>query len=242
MIKRQDVVPPWIEKQQQLSKEANTFRARLRADWLRHAARSIASRGGTLEEQVARAEAYARAETARNPARRRNPEDISLASNATDDPVMVKLRQSVEVTTTPSPPMVGEAESAAATAAAPTVETAVFRDPAWEATEQKYMALAVETLNALARSYNLMAPELAKKPYFSLRRELDACFADVAPRVGQEIRNRATARPVRPLAGGVFGGSAGGSAASMGRVRVYENKAPYYGFKEMWRDWWGKKT
>ena len=35
MIQRQDIVPPWIEKQQELVKTANVFRGRLRADWVR---------------------------------------------------------------------------------------------------------------------------------------------------------------------------------------------------------------
>ncbi|CAI4218880.1 unnamed protein product [Parascedosporium putredinis] len=57
----------------------------------------------------------------------------------------------------------------------------VFRDPAWEGAERSYLELSVEKLNSLARSYNLMAPELAKKPYFSLTRELESCYAEVAP-------------------------------------------------------------
>ncbi|KAI9738880.1 MAG: hypothetical protein M1818_005193 [Claussenomyces sp. TS43310] len=51
---------------------------------------------------------------------------------------------------------------------------APFRDPAWEAAEQSYLALAVKNLNSLTRSYNLVAPELAQKPYFNLKCELKA--------------------------------------------------------------------
>lgn len=69
IIQKQEIVPPWIEKQQELVKAAAVFRGRLRADWKRHAARTIASKGGTLEEQVRRAEAYARAEENLNPAK-----------------------------------------------------------------------------------------------------------------------------------------------------------------------------
>ena len=67
IIQKQDIVPPWIEKQQELVKAANVFRSRLRADWKRHAARVIASKGGSLESQVRRAEVYAAAEGAHNP-------------------------------------------------------------------------------------------------------------------------------------------------------------------------------
>lgn len=52
IIQKQEIVPPWIEKQQELVKAAAVFRSRLRADWKRHAARVIASKGGSLEDQV----------------------------------------------------------------------------------------------------------------------------------------------------------------------------------------------
>ena len=67
IIQKQEIVPPWIEKQQELVKAAAVFRSRLRADWKRHAARVIASKGGPLEAQIRRAEAYAAAEAALNP-------------------------------------------------------------------------------------------------------------------------------------------------------------------------------
>lgn len=41
MIKKQDIVPPWIEKQQEVASAAATFRKRLRHDWKRHVARSV---------------------------------------------------------------------------------------------------------------------------------------------------------------------------------------------------------
>ncbi|CCF45088.1 hypothetical protein CH063_03506 [Colletotrichum higginsianum] len=102
--------------------------------------------------------------------------------------------------------------------------------------------LAVENLNSMTRSYNLMAPELAKKPYFSLERELAACYADVAPLVAETIRERAT-RPAKSMfdsagpAGSrtVFDRFAGESATA---AKVYDSRAPHYGFKEMWRDLW----
>ena len=92
MIKRQDIVPPWIEKQQELVKAARTFRSRLRNDWKRHAARTIASRGGPLQEQMGRAAEYARAEEVHNP-RRRNADESSIPGSATDHPVMAKIRE-----------------------------------------------------------------------------------------------------------------------------------------------------
>lgn len=113
MLQRQDMVPPWIEKQQELARAARVFRERLRNDWRRHAARTIAASGGSLQEQMRRANDHAAAE-------RRGP------------------------------------------GAGP---AARFRDGAWERAEAAYMALSVERLNSLTRSYNLVAPAVARKPY-----------------------------------------------------------------------------
>lgn len=241
MIKKQDIVPPWIEKQQELVKAAEVFRARLRNDWKRHASRMIASRGGSLEEQMKRADEYARAEEIHNP-RRRKSDQIAVPTNSTDDVVMLAIRQEA----LPEPPP--EPSSAAA---APVdvqsqppedqqVLTRPFRDAEWESTERSYMELAITNLNTLTRAYNLMAPELAKKPYFSLERELNACFADVAPQIANEIKERAR-RPEKSLInqGGHQSGSLLDRFARESRsAKVYDSRAPHYGFKEMWRDLW----
>jgi hypothetical protein len=255
MIKRQDIVPPWIEKQQELIKTAENFRSRLRNDWKRHAARMIASRGGTLEQQIARAAAYARAEEVHNPRRTRNPEQISVPTNSTEDVVMLQLNAAASATasTTASPTHAASASSSTGeepTASEPDATmTRPFRDPAWEEAEKSYMTLAISNLNNLTRSYNLMAPELAKKPYFSLERELANCFADVAPQLAGEIRLRAT-KPAKSLVDNPFGGSAGGQlgkgwggllGGSSG-VRVVESPEKHYGLKEFWRDLFRKKS
>ncbi|TPX08607.1 uncharacterized protein E0L32_009946 [Thyridium curvatum] len=246
MIKRQDIVPPWIEKQQELVKAAGIFRARLRNDWKRHVARMIASKGGSLEEQMRRAEDHARAEEVHNP-RRRNVDEIAVPTSSTDDPVMVKMRaQGLAL----EPDADGGVSSDANTAGEEGKEASgephisvvkPFRDPDWEAAERSYMELAVAYLNTMTRSYNLLAPDLAKKPYFSLDRELKACFADVAPQVADKIRERAT-RPARSFVEPVGSGTSildkfGGPAT---RARVHDSKTPNYGFKEMWRDLWSR--
>lgn len=234
MIKKQEIVPPWIEKQQELVKTANVFRGRLRNDWKRFAARMIASRGGTLEEQMMRAQEYARAEEVHNP-RRRPSDQVAVPTNTTDDVVMIAMRQEA----LPEP----AAAPTQSSTEAPEPEVSLispFRDPTWEATERSYMELAIDNLNKLTRSYNLMAPELAKKPYFNLDRELKACFADVAPQLPNEIKERAR-RPTKSLlnegshgAGSILDRFAGESRAT----KVYDSKSPHYGFKEMWRDFW----
>ncbi|KAI1780719.1 hypothetical protein F4818DRAFT_396586 [Hypoxylon cercidicola] len=239
MIKRQEIVPPWIEKQQELARAAHVFRSRLRNDWKRYAARMIASKGGSLEDQMNRARQYARAEQAYNP-RKRNVDQIAVPTNSTDDPVMVKVRQDASLALN-SEPAPKTADSGATPTDTPLPRP--FRDDAWLSTEQSYMDLSVTHLNALTRSYNLMAPELAKKPYFSLERELNNCYADVAPQLADAIKERAT-RPSKPLMDG-FGHTPSTILDRFGKgghtAKVYDSKAPHYGFKEMWRDLWNRQ-
>ncbi|TGO85859.1 hypothetical protein BPOR_0357g00050 [Botrytis porri] len=257
MIQRQDIVPPWIEKQQELVKTANVFRTRLRNDWKRHAARTIASRGGTLQEQMRTAEIYAQSEALHNP-KKRAVEQTSVPTNATDDPVMVKIVQEVPSSSTGDPVIQILAEmkedeidigkiSPLETNRQPTSEKTSaalpppFRIPSWEESEQSYLKLAITDLNSKTRSYNLMAPDLAKKPYFSLERELNSCYADVAPQLAAAIKERAT-RPAKELVEKI-GHRPGGIMERFGsdKVKVYDSKRPLYGFKEFWNDLFGEK-
>lgn len=240
MIQRQDIVPPWIEKQQELVKAANVFRMRLRNDWKRHAARTIASCGGSLIEQMERAESYAMSERFHNP-RRRKIEEIAVPTSVTADAVMVQITQKVE-NKEDGPLIAQSADNSNVVSEDQTKPVAEplpppFRIPSWEAAEMSYLKLAVNNLNSLTRSYNLMAPDLAKKPYFSLDRELRTCYADVAPELAEVIKQRA-ARPPKGLgdaisykSGGVFERFGGGD-----KVKVYDSKKPLYGFKQFWND------
>ena len=272
IIQKQEIVPPWIEKQQELVKAAATFRSRLRADWKRHAARSIASKGGSLETQVRRADAYAAAEAANNP-RAQKIETFSEIDNEG------KLSQ-ITIEETPAPSDGGQNSTITVTEAlagssdnpessqsgsipsesTPTANDSIasssneligdsterpplrvfpFRDPAWESLERAYHTLAVTDLNNLTRSYNLMAPDLAKKPYFSLERELRSCFADVAPQLAGEIQERAQAPSKIRVE--VVGHRPGGILEKFGgeQAKVFDSPKPHYGFKEFWRDLWG---
>ncbi|KAG9257635.1 uncharacterized protein F5Z01DRAFT_646574 [Emericellopsis atlantica] len=239
MIQRQEIVPPWIEKQQDLVKQADIFRARLRVEWKRHVARTIASKGGSMLEQMSRAELYARAEQVHNP-RLRRVDQIAVAASSTDDPVMVQMRQ----------PVVDDA-IAAATGETPRqmqdlpgeVLPAPFRDPEWERAEAGYLQLSIENLNKMTREYNLMAPDLAKKPYFSLSREMASLYADVAPDVAREIQERAT-RPRQTVS--VLGAAEKKASSFLehfktnDRPRILESREKAYGLREWWRDLWGK--
>ncbi|KAL1297310.1 hypothetical protein AAFC00_004861 [Neodothiora populina] len=270
IIQRQDIVPPWIDKQQELVSTAARFRGRLRADWRRHVARSIASKGGGLASQMALAEEYAFAEAVHNPQSNKKEKintvdesghlsQITLAGELTADkatpgaqtPVELKITEQAidesgkvigterEEDTTVTP-IVDQAQASVVETQPRTSTVPPFRDADWLQTELSYQKLAIDELNALTRSYNLMCPQLAQRPYFDLQRELNSCYADVAPLIAKEIEDRAnapknnpiniTTRPVSRLEN--FVGS---------QARVYDEVKPQYGFKDLIKDWFGRK-
>ena len=305
IIQKQEIVPPWIEKQQELVKSVASFRGRLRNDWKRHAARMIASKGGTLESQVRRAQAYALAEERVNPLQAKVEELSKIDSQGNLSTVTVRetpplpaaeagtatvptaesaqketpppaahhtTSSTITITETPteaaasspssSPPQTPQpftttSETPTAPPPQPTSTppqkpilpmATPFRDPTWESTERAYHTLAINTLNSLTRSYNLMAPSLAQKPYYSLARELNRCYADVAPSLADEIRQRAQAPRVKVEAighgeGGVlerFGAKEGRWKGHLAeRVRDEDLERKGYGFREFWRDLFG---
>ncbi|KAF2248007.1 hypothetical protein BU26DRAFT_519791 [Trematosphaeria pertusa] len=273
MIQKQEIVPPWIEKQQELVVAANKFRSRLRADWKRHAARMIASKGGTLQEQMRRAEAYAKAELLANPQKKKEEILSTVDNDGHISQISLSGELKVPSSSSPGAPVAEEivaerttldSDGNASSLSHPeeqstqsikvplhTTPTSVppapypFRDPQWETIESAYHKAAINDLNSKTRSYNLQAPDLAKKPYFSLQRELNACYADVAPQLADVIKDRAT-KPVRKVEG--FGQALAGGGGVMDRlvgekVRVRDERVErQYGFKQFWKDLWMPKT
>jgi DnaJ homolog subfamily C member 28 len=80
----------------------------------------------------------------------------------------------------------------------------------WESREKAYHSLAVNDLNAKARSYNMIAPYTARKAYTDLQTELEQCYKDVAPQIVDAVRARGTAPPppnveVKPFVRGAVG-------------------------------------
>lgn len=244
IIQKQEIVPPWIEKQQELVKSVASFRGRLRNDWKRHAARMIASKGGSLKSQIRRAQAYALAEERVNPlqpkvenlskidsqgnlstvtvqetplqpssavalpAEASAEEEAQPAAPTNTSPIITNTETPAKaatsspqthpiITTTTTSPQTNSTSPHPSNPAQPVLPSPhPFRDPTWLTTESAYHTLALTTLNNLTRSYNLIAPQLAQKPYLSLSRELARCYADIAPLLADEIRVRAQ-RPVR---------------------------------------------
>lgn len=228
MIQRQEIVPPWIEKQQELAKEVDRFRQRLRADWRRHAARMIASEGGPLEEQMRRARAHAAAE-ARLAERARI--EKAFQENCSE-PVTESAIEPFSSTPEIQPEKNDENLP----------HLPPLRDHDYLSIERPYHEVTVKNLNALARSYNLQAPPVAQKPYISLDRELSSCFADVAPSLADEIKRRATEKVHGPSTMVHQKTSSVIDSLSTAQAsHVYdEDKSKSYGFREFWRDLFSK--
>ena len=216
MVKRQDLVPPWIEKQQEANREVGKFRERLRVEWRRHAARLIASKGGSLESQMQRARGHAAAE-------------VRLAEGAKAEALFRDDGENER-----SQP---ENHDHSQTASENIPYLPPLRDENYLGVERSFHELMVKHLNSLIRSYNLQAPPVAQRPYLNLERELTSCFADVAPTLADEIKRRATER-VRPSSS--IGPNSPGVLGTLGvghPARVYdEDKSKTYGFKELWKD------
>ncbi|KAJ5929054.1 hypothetical protein N7454_006902 [Penicillium verhagenii] len=236
IIQKQDIVPPWIEKQQELSMELRRFRQRIRTEWRRHASRLIASQGGSLDAQMQRARAYAAAELRLSEKAKLDAALRDKDAGKSDEAVVS------EITTDGRIVSKVEAESTTSEKTEELPHLLPLRDPQYMEIERSYHELAVKQLNAITRSYNLQAPRSAQKPYTNLERELKTCFADVAPELAEEIRRRATERArgsSSPIGASV---SAFGSLGSGTSVRVSEeDKSKAYGWKEMWRDMFSNK-
>ena len=290
IIQKQEIVPPWIEKQQELVKETERWRGRLRNDWKRYASRVIASEGGTLGEKVRRAEGYARGEERVNPKRGKKERlsqidgegrlvgEVVVEENAVGgedgrweggNTTTVVVSEQVPPATpgqaaSPlSSPLSNSDPPTTTTSSSPSAPPSShpqpqslpqpFRSPSYLLTENPYHTLSITHLNTLTRSYNLLAPQLAQKPYFSLERELLACYADVAPLLAGEIRERAT-RPAS-IGGkggegegggdgdgdGVWGRFTGRGKGARERIKVVEDRRGKYGVREWWREVFGGK-
>jgi len=271
IIQKQEIVPPWIEKQQELTSNAARFRGRLRKEWRRYVARLIASRGGTIESQVALAEAYARAEAVDNPPRIRQ-QAVAVDAESNSDGHMSQISPAGDLRASSAAATIGPIPESALQVYEPAPQSPIpqqeqeqaqeqeqtqeqaqeqeqvhptavapFRDPDWLASEHSYHALAIQNLNSLARSYNLMAPNLARKPYFDLERELQSCYADVAPQVAEEIRQRGRAPQLKIEVIGHRPGGVMQRFAGAPPGRVFDEVRPQYGFKEFWRDLFAKQ-
>ncbi|KAL4995931.1 hypothetical protein BDV10DRAFT_123550 [Aspergillus recurvatus] len=227
IIQKQEIVPPWIEKQQELAREIDRFRQRLRVEWRRHAARLIASQGGSLETQMRKAEAHAAAEV-RHTARV-ELEKAFLDTESSSNNISTDTNTSASSLSSQKP------------SSTETLHLPPLRDPQYISNERSFLELSIRTINALARSYNLQAPPVAQKPYLNLEHELASCYADVAPSLAEEIRRRATEKVRQPTSVASKANSVLDHLATSQTTRVYdEDKSKGYGFKQFWQDLFSK--
>lgn len=178
IIQKQEIVPPWIEKQQELASEVSRFRQRIRAEWRRHAARLIASQGGSLEAQMKRAKGYAAAEA--RLAQKAKMEEVLRDSDSTVSEISADGRVVSKPETSET-----EAESAAEHANQEDIPHLLpLRDPDYINIERSYHELAVQHLNKIARSYNLQAPRSAQKTIHQSRTRTELVFCGRCPPIG----------------------------------------------------------
>ncbi|KAI1915020.1 hypothetical protein LOZ61_001944 [Ophidiomyces ophidiicola] len=244
ILQKQELAPEWIQKQQELKLELHRFRTQLRSDWKRHAARLISSQGGSLQLQIRRAQAYAAAESRHNKAARCSVpteyKDATGAEPRTQIDNEGRLSRTLRIEATPN-----STESNSENEPEPLPNLPCLRDPQYLSVEKEYHELKIKKLNDLVRSYNLQAPQIAQRPYVNLQRELDTCYADVAPSLADEVHRRATQRSHEP--GRVSMTEATNplqQVLGLGKaVRVYdEDTAKGYGMKQFWRDLWNRQA
>ncbi|KAK9316320.1 hypothetical protein V1524DRAFT_38822 [Lipomyces starkeyi] len=182
IIQRQDVQPPWIEKQATIWQDLRRFRIGLRESWKRHAMQLIAATSPNLEAQMARARNYAeaeRAEAERLGLYTEKDKDVGESTQQADEGVAAEVATSTETDDLREEPVV---PTGSAFSLLPKYD--------WESIEHKYHVLSVKTLNDSIRSYNLMAPGPARRSYLTLERELRLCYAEVAPLLADALRER----------------------------------------------------
>lgn len=112
----------------------------------------------------------------------------------------------------------------------------------WESREKRYHSLAIEDLNAKTRSYNTIAPYTARKAYTTLQIELQQCYRDVAPRIGEAIRMRASTIQPRIEAKTVIRNTVGMFDLAGPKQELRVNREGEFGFKDFIRGFLKRDT
>ncbi|KAK9236329.1 hypothetical protein V1525DRAFT_457710 [Lipomyces kononenkoae] len=233
IIQRQDVQPPWIDKQATIRQDLRRFRIELRESWKRHAMQLIAAESPNLEEQVARAKEYAEAEQA-------EAERLGIHTEKdTDGETIHSSEEGGHEARTASSTETLDHREVPPVIPITSISSSVLPKHDWELIERKYHELSVKTLNDNIRSYNLMAPEPARRPYLTLERELRLCYAEVAPLLADALRERhdlikakrttfslTKTENKRSVLDNLFGE----------KVVIMEKTGNEYGLKELFRD------
>ncbi|KAK7206343.1 hypothetical protein BZA70DRAFT_132520 [Myxozyma melibiosi] len=240
IIQRQDIQPPWIDKQATVRQDIRRFRIELREQWKRHAMRLISTeRPNSLEQQMELAQKYADAEllaARKQGLLKSKPKDTT---EAVDGFITAERLAAVELA---SEILVEDKVEVDEFSIHETDHPRLSKRE-WEEIEKSYHELSIKTLNDSIRSYNLMAPAPARRAYLSIDRERQMCYAEVAPLLADALRDREEAirsgrnslKRDRTAPGSVVTGLFGD------QVVVMEKRGGEYGFKEMFKDWFGRK-
>ncbi|SEI31852.1 YALIA101S02e03598g1_1 [Yarrowia lipolytica] len=157
MLKRQNILPPWIERQTKLGVKTDRLISDMRVSFIRHVVHSVVRKSKRLEDVLG-----------------------SLDKHSYEN-----------------------------------------GDPSWEQNALKYHETALEGLNSSIRSYNLQAPQPARRGYLSFEDILKCVYSDVDKAIRQEVIREMTAEKKKP-------------PQLYERKVIREKELPKWRVKDMW--------
>lgn len=157
MLKRQNILPPWIERQTKLGVKTDRLISDMRVSFIRHVVHSVVRKSKRLEDVLG-----------------------SLDKHSYEN-----------------------------------------GDPSWEQNALKYHETALEGLNSSIRSYNLQAPQPARRGYLSFEDILKCVYSDVDKAIRQEVIREITAEKKKP-------------PQLYERKVIREKELPKWRVKDMW--------
>lgn len=158
MLKRQNILPPWIERQTKLGVKTDRLISDMRVSFIRHVVHSVVRKSKRLDDVLAILDKH------------------SYANGG---------------------------------------------DPSWEQGALKYHETALEGLNSSIRSYNLQAPQPARRGYLSFEDILKCVYSDVDKAIRQEVIREMTAEKKKP-------------PQLYERKVIREKELPKWRVKDMW--------
>ncbi|KAG5365647.1 hypothetical protein CJU89_0038 [Yarrowia sp. B02] len=156
MLKRQNILPPWIERQTKLGVKTDRLISDMRISYIRHVVHSLVRKSKRLEDVLAIVDKH----------------DYTKG------------------------------------------------DPIWEQGALKYHETALEGLSSSIRSYNLQAPQPARRGYLSYEDIMKCVYSDVDKAIRQEVIREMTAEKKKPQL--------------YERKEIRERELPKWRVKDMW--------
>lgn len=158
MLKRQNILPPWIERQTKLGVKTDRLISDMRLSFIRHVVHSVVRKSKRLDDVLAALDKH------------------SYSTNG---------------------------------------------DHVWETSALKYHESALESLNSSIRSYNLQAPQPARRGYLEFEDILKCVYDDVDRAIRQEVIREMTAEKKKP-------------PTLYERKEIPQKQLPKWRVKDMW--------